>query len=76
MPRSGLFAGEVTSAAPADDSPTSKQKGYVWMEYGATPPPYVPEGYDFDPLEGWCCTQENFAGGVRSEEHTSELQSR
>ena len=38
MPKAGLFAGEVTPQAPADDSPTTKQKGYWWMEYGG----YVP----------------------------------
>ena len=33
-PKAGLFAGEVTPQAPSDDSPTSKDKGYWWMEYG------------------------------------------
>lgn len=39
-PKAGMFAGEVTQSAPADDSPTTKQKGYWWMEYGnvAIPP--------------------------------------
>ena len=34
MPKAGLFAGEVTTAAPADGAETLKQKGYQWMEYG------------------------------------------
>ena len=34
MPKAGLFAGEVTEAAPADGASTLKQKGYQWMEYG------------------------------------------
>ena len=35
-PKAGMFAGEVTPQAPADDAPTTKQKGYWWMEYGVT----------------------------------------
>lgn len=34
MANAGLFAGEVTQAAPADGAVTSKQKGFQWMEYG------------------------------------------
>jgi len=34
MSRSGLFAGKVTMASPANDAPTIKQEGYCWMEYG------------------------------------------
>lgn len=34
MPKAGLFAGEVTTAAPADGAITTKHKGYQWMEYG------------------------------------------
>ena len=33
-PKAGIFAGEVTTAAPADGAATLKQKGYQWMEYG------------------------------------------
>ena len=42
-PKAGIFAGEVTTAAPADGAATLKQKGYQWMEYGNTTIPYVPE---------------------------------
>jgi hypothetical protein len=35
MPKAGLFAGEVTQAAPADGAATLKNKGYQWMEYGS-----------------------------------------
>lgn len=34
MGKAGLFAGEVTQAAPADGAATTKAKGYQWMEYG------------------------------------------
>lgn len=38
MPKGGLFAGEVTQAAPADGASTEKQKGFQWMEWGNLPP--------------------------------------
>ena len=41
MPKAGLFAGEVTTAAPADGAITTKNKGYQWMEYGNVIPPFV-----------------------------------
>jgi hypothetical protein len=30
----GLFAGEVTESAPADGAVTTKEKGYIWFEWG------------------------------------------
>ncbi len=40
MAKAGLFAGEITSAAPANGAATTKQNGYHWMQWGsATPPP-------------------------------------
>ena len=39
MSKAGLFAGEVTPIAPADEEPTDKPRNYVWMEYGDIPPP-------------------------------------
>jgi len=48
MSGAGLFAGEVTQAAPVADAPTTKPRSYVWMEYGTPISEVVPtsgEGY-------------------------------
>lgn len=55
-PKAGLFAGEVTPSAPADNSPTSKEKGYVWMEYGSVFEPTSTQSG----VGGIASTQENF----------------
>ena len=60
-PKAGLFAGEVTPQAPADDSPTSKDKGYWWMEYGSVViPPALPSASN---VLAWWEFEE--AGGFR-----------
>lgn len=38
MAKSGLFAGEITQAAPANQAITSKQKGFQWMEHDVWSP--------------------------------------
>lgn len=39
MAKAGLFAGEVTLDAPANQASTVKQKGYQWMQYEIAPIP-------------------------------------
>ena len=59
MPKAGIFAGEVTQAAPADGAATLKAKGYHWMEYGnVIVPPTAPDQsrvialFDFEESSG------------------------
>lgn len=58
-PKSGLFAGEVTEAAPAAEATTAKQKGYQWMEYGNI---FSPESTDCN-TGGVAATQYNWHAG-------------
>ncbi|RLI53720.1 MAG: hypothetical protein DRO87_11195, partial [Candidatus Thorarchaeota archaeon] len=44
MAKAGLFAGEVTSSAPADGAATVKQLGYHWMQWTADPANYPQDG--------------------------------
>jgi len=39
MPKAGLFAGEITQAAPAGGALTAKPKGFQWMQYEIAPIP-------------------------------------
>ncbi len=39
MNEAGLFTGEITQLAPADASPTTKQRGFCWFEHGISLPP-------------------------------------
>lgn len=38
MSTAGLFAGIATELAPEDNSPTTKPKGYCWLQYGDPAP--------------------------------------
>lgn len=38
MTNAGVYAGEVTNSAPADEAPTLKARSYQWMEYGMAAP--------------------------------------
>lgn len=63
----GLFAGEITQQAPADQSTTAKDRGFAWFEWS--------EVFDGDGsgavnlTDGWMWTQDNFFGGSPSFAH-------
>jgi len=58
MSGAGLFAGEITQAAPEADAPTTKPRSYVWMEYGTPFNTVVPTSG-----EGWALTQDDWFPG-------------
>jgi len=64
MSGAGLFAGEITQAAPVADAPTTKPRSYVWMEYGTPISEVVPTSG-----EGYAVTQDNFFGPTPSLAH-------
>lgn len=59
MPKAGLFSGEITQSAPADNAITSFPKGYTWMEYGNA---FVPASTTFGASGGHAGTQEDWYG--------------
>jgi len=48
----GVFAGEVTTNAPANDAPTNNTKGYEWMEYGESAESVWPDNFIYFDFQG------------------------
>ena len=75
MPKAGMFAGEVTTSAPADGAATVKQKGYHWLEHGDVVVPFVPSTTTTSDAGGVAATQSNHHAGSPNLLHPFEGES-